>query len=165
MIRQTTTLGGVLLGVLGMLACDPPFLTRAVYSGTERGLGSWSPRPSRRSTGRYPMLGTFYPTPTMFVRGNGLAGGGYSPLGIFGDQTMALYGPLSPLRATTAPVRTYASGYDGRPVIVEGTSFSTPNLPGVTPVVYPTRANYYYGFRESHDPPWWPRRSNWIDQN
>ncbi len=78
---------------------------------------------------------------------------------------MALYGPISPLRAQAAPVLTYTSGYDGvvRPTL--GTSFSTPLLPRVTPVVYPTRANIYGGFRHSDTPPWWPSAINYIDQN
>ena len=66
----------------------------------------------------------------MFVRGNGTAGGGYSPLGVFGDQTMVMYGPTSSLRAIAAPVLTYTRGYDGRTVAAPGTSFSArPNLP------------------------------------
>jgi hypothetical protein len=113
----------------------------------------------------YPMLGTFFPTPTITLRGNYPTAGGYAPLGEFGDTTMALYGPLSSLRATSAPVLTYARGYDGRPVVLEGTSFSTPNLPSITPVVYPTQATYYYGFRQSGNPPWWTNAINWIDQN
>ena len=113
----------------------------------------------------YPGLGTFYPTPYMTVRGDWPTGDGYSPLGSFGDQTLSLYGPISPLRATAAPVVTYARGYDGRPVVLEGTSFSTPNLAGATPIVYPTQATYYYGFRQTVDPPWWPSAINWIDQN
>src|SRR3954453_10087211 len=76
-----------------------------------------------------PYAGTFYPTPYMTVRGNAPTGGGYSPLGIYGESTMALYGPLSSLRSTAAPLITYSRGYDGRTVILEGTSFSTPNLP------------------------------------
>ena len=60
-----------------------------------------------RSTGT---LGTFVPTPHIMVRGNGTAGGGYSPLGTFGDTTMSLYGPLSALRSTAAPVLTYTRG-------------------------------------------------------
>jgi len=110
-------------------------------------------------------LGTFVATPYMFVRGNGPAGGGYSPLGEFGDSTMALYGPLSGLRATSAPVLTYTRGYHGTTAVVPGTSFSTPNLPGLTPVVYPTQATNYFGFRRSGEPPWWPNAINWIDQN
>ena len=78
-----------------------------------------------------PYAGTFFPTPYMTVRGNSPTGGGYSPLGLYGDSTMALYGPLSSLRSTAAPLITYSRGYDGRTVILEGTSFSTPNLPEV----------------------------------
>jgi hypothetical protein len=110
-------------------------------------------------------LGTFYPTPYIWTRGNAPAGGGYSPLGQFGDTTMALYGPLSAFRFTSAPVLTYSRGYDGRPVVAPGTSFSTPNLPALTPVVYPTQATNYFGFRRSGAPPWWPNAINWIDQN
>ena len=111
------------------------------------------------------MLGTFSPTPYLMVRGNWPAGGGYSPLGAYGDNTLSVYGPLSALRGYTAPVTTYARGYDGRPVPVPGYSFSTPNRPDATPVVYPTQASYYYRIRESGDPPWWTSGSDWIDQN
>lgn len=110
-------------------------------------------------------LGTFYPTPSVFVRGNGTAGGGYSPLGAFGDQTMVMYGPLSVFRSTSAPVLTYTRGYDGRTVVAPGTSFSSPNQPELSPVVYPTQANAYYGFRVSGDPPRWQNAINWLDQN
>jgi hypothetical protein len=113
----------------------------------------------------YPMLGTFYPTPVMTVRGNFPTSGGYAPLGQFGETTTALYGPTSALRATSAPVLTYSRGYDGRPIIREGTSFSTPNLPSITPVIYPTQATYFYGPRSTGNPPWWANGINWIDQN
>jgi hypothetical protein len=109
-------------------------------------------------------LGTFEPTPYIMVRGNWPLGGGYSPLDIYGDQSLAIYGPLSPLRATTAPVRTYSRGYDGRIHAREGTSFSNPNLPRLSPFVYPTPANYYYGPRVNRTPPWWSSGFNWIDQ-
>ena len=64
-----------------------------------------------------------------------------------------------------APVATYSSGYGGvaRPSL--GVSFSTPMLPEITPVVYPTRANISGGFRHSGTPPWWPSAINYIDQN
>ena len=45
------------------------------------------PCPAYRATSS---LGTFYPTPYIMVRGNLPIGGGYSPLGIYGDQTLAL---------------------------------------------------------------------------
>jgi hypothetical protein len=110
-------------------------------------------------------LGTFYPTPYIMVRGNMPAGGGYSPLGQFGDTTMSLYGPMSSLRSTSAPLLFYGRGYDGRGVVLKGTSFSTPNLPALSPVVYPTQATYFFGFRETTTPPWWKSGINWVDQN
>jgi hypothetical protein len=110
-------------------------------------------------------LGIFQPTPYITVIGNDYVGAGYSPLGIYGDQTMSLYGPFSPFRATTAPVLTYVRGYDGQLRTVEAASFSYPNLPPLSPVIYPTEANYYYAPRVSRTPPWWSNPINWIDQN
>lgn len=112
-----------------------------------------------------PALGTFEPTPYIMVRGNWPTGGGYSPLETFGDQSMALYGPLSPLRTTSAPIMTYTRGYDGRITAAPATSFSTPNLPRLSPVVYPTPASYYYGPRMNRTPSGWTNSANWIDQN
>ena len=109
-------------------------------------------------------LGTFEPTPYITVRGNWPTGGGYSPLDMYGDQSMTLYGPLSPLRATAAPVTTYSRGYDGRINAVPAVSFSTPNLPGLSPVIYPTPRSNYYGPRVSRTHPWWSSGANWIDQ-
>ena len=123
---------------------------------------SSAPGPEVNNYGR---LGTFYPTPYLMVRGNAPAGGGYSPLGSFGEGMLSLYGPTSSLRMTAAPVLTYTRGYDGRTTLSPGTSFSTPNLPALTPVVNPTQASYYYGFRQSGTPPWWANGMNWIDQN
>ena len=111
------------------------------------------------------MLGTFYPAPMLMVRGNGPVGGGYSPLGEYGPNTLSLDGPLSPFRSVNAPVVSYGRGYDGSVVPIVGTSFSTPNLPRLSPVVYPTRANNYFGFRRTGTPPQWESGINWIDQN
>jgi hypothetical protein len=124
-----------------------------------------SARVAPGAVNNYGRLGSFYPTPYLMVRGNAPAGGGYSPLGTFGETSMTLYGPLSPYRMTTAPVLTYTRGYDGRVVVAPGTSFSTPNLPALTPVVYPTQASNYFGFRQSGSPPWWANAINWLDQN
>jgi len=110
-------------------------------------------------------LGTFYPTPYLMVRGNAPAGGGYSPLGEYGNTTLSMYGPLSSFRMTSAPVATYSRGYDGRTVVVPGTSFSAPNYPQLTPVINPTQGSYYYGFRQSGTPPSWQNGINWLDQN
>jgi hypothetical protein len=123
------------------------------------------PDQGRFAVNNYGRLGSYYPTPYLMVRGNAPAGGGYSPLGTFGETTMSLYGPLSGFRMTTAPVLTYSRGYDGRTVVTQGTSFSAPNLPALTPVVYPTQATYAYGFRHSGSPPWWANAYTWIDQN
>src|SRR5689334_23359612 len=102
-----------------------------------------------------PTLGTFQPTPYIVARGDWPTGGGYSPLELYGDQSMTLYGPLSPLRSISAPVTTYSRGYDGRIYAGRGTSTSTPNLPGLSPVIYPTQGSYFYGPRVNRTPPWW----------
>jgi hypothetical protein len=110
-------------------------------------------------------LGTFFPTPNVIIRGDGTAGGGYSPLDTSGDSTLSLYGPLSAFRSISAPVRTYTRGYDGRTIATVGTSFSSPNQPLLSPVVYPTQANDYFRPRVMRTPPWWQNGMNWIDQN
>src|SRR4051794_36488797 len=86
-----------------------------------------APAPSRSLA----PLGTFYPTPYISPGASAPAGGGYSPLGSFGDTTMSLYGPFSAFRFTSAPIVTYTRGYNGRGVLAPGTSFSTPNLPAL----------------------------------
>ncbi len=110
-------------------------------------------------------LGTFQPTPYVMVRGDWPTGGGYSPIDIYGDQTLSIYGPISPWRAVAAPVTTYTRGYDGRVYQAPGTSFSNPFLPGLSPVLYPTQGNYYYGPRVNRTPPQWTTGYNWVDQN
>jgi hypothetical protein len=114
-----------------------------------------------------PMLGNFYPEPYMYVRNNGASGGGgYAPGGLYGSENaLSLYGPFSSLRATTAPLVVYSRGYNGVVQPVPATSFSTPFLPEATPVIYPTRANIYGGFRQSRTPPWWPNGINFVDLN
>ena len=122
-------------------------------------------RPTYRQSSGAP-LGTFYPTPQIMVGGAyPTAGGGYSPLEIYGDATLPLYGPISAFRVSTAPVLTYSRGYDGQTRLVETNSFSYPNLPSVSPVVYPTESNYYWGPRSSRTPRWGSSAINWIDQN
>jgi hypothetical protein len=107
---------------------------------------------------------TFFPTPAVVVQGNYPAGGGYSPLGMFGDQSLSLYGPLSSFRTATAPILTYTRGYDGVVSPVEAITTSYPNLPRLAPVVYPTRANNYYAPRII-DHPGQDSAINWLDQN
>ena len=111
-------------------------------------------------------LGTFQPTPFIMVLQGGPAGGGYSSLDYYGaGQSLQIYGPLSAFRAVAAPVMTYSRGYDGRVYASPGISFSTPNLPGLSPVIYPTSASYYYAPRVNRTPPQWTSGINWIDQN
>lgn len=112
-----------------------------------------------------PTLGTFEPTPYIMVGGGAPVGGGYSPLGIYGDGSMALSGPFSPMRSTSAPVMTYSRGYDGVDRPRPATSFSNPNLPRLSPVIYPTPRSYYYAPRVNRTPPWWSSGFNWIDEN
>jgi hypothetical protein len=124
-----------------------------------------TPARPRCAPGGSATLGTFQPTPYIWVGGSNPTGTGYSPLAIYGDQTMSLYGPLSPLRVSTAPVVGYTRGYDGQIRVTEANSFSYPNLPALSPVVYPTESNYYYGPRVNRTPRWGSSAINWIDQN
>lgn len=113
--------------------------------------------------GQEPSLGTFAPTPYIMVGGAAPTSFGYSPLGRYGDASMALNGPFSPMRSISAPVRVYSRGYDGVLHEETATSFSNPNLPTLSPFVYPTQSNYYYAPRVNRTPPWWDRGANWID--
>lgn len=111
-----------------------------------------------------PSLGTFAPTPYIMVGGAAPTSFGYSPMGAFGDGTMALNGPFSPMRSIAAPVTVYNRGYDGVLRAEKRVSFSNPNMPVLSPVVYPTQGNYYYAPRVNRTPPWWTSGVNWIDQ-
>ncbi len=138
----------------------------AVFSATAHGQSFRSPDRSPRAVcASPPTLGTFEPTPYIMVGGESPIGGGYSPLGIYGDGSMALNGPFSPMRSASAPVMTYNRGYDGVVRGVPGTSSSNPNLPNLSPVIYPMPRNYYYAPRVNRTPPWWSSGVNWIDQN
>ena len=111
-------------------------------------------------------LGTFQPTPYVMIGGNYPTGSvGYSPLEMYGDTALPLYGPTSAFRASTAPVLVYSRGYDGQTRVIEANSFSYPNYPPMSPVVYPTESNYYWGPRVSRTPRWGSSAINWIDQN
>ncbi len=155
--------------VFTLAVLELPFALGSAWAGTpprrSRRAGAVTrvqPCEAPRATGT---LGTFYGTPVITVQGNAPIGAGYSPLGIYGDQTLSLYGPLSPFRASTAPVLTYVRGYDGRTHLTEAISFSNPNLPAMSDVRYPTEANYYYGPRRVRVLPWGSNAINWIDQN
>jgi hypothetical protein len=106
------------------------------------------------------MLGSFQASPYVTI------GHAYSPLSFYGrESSLAVYGPLSAFRATSAPVTTIVRGYDGQAAVVEGTSFSNPNQPNLSPFVYPTRASNYSALRYQTTPPQWDKAFMWIDQN
>ncbi len=111
------------------------------------------------------LLGTFYPEASVNIMGSGEVRGGYSPLDMYGPNTLSLIGPLSVYRVKTAPVDTYSRGYDGMMRRSQGVSLSYPNFPAASPVIYPTRGNVFNGLRRTGVPPWWTNASNWIDQN
>ena len=167
------TRASLLATCLGPILVENPAEAGGPWSRRRQGVVVAAPRSSYVPTGYpgpnanapTPMLGTFYPGPTATIRGNAPTGGGYSPLGTFGDSSLSFYGPLSSFRSVSAPVQTYSRGYDGRVYSTRGTAFSYPFLPGTGPVVYPTQATNAYGFIESGTPPWWKDGSNWVDQN
>ena len=127
--------------------------------------GTVDPRPENRLAPT-PMLGNFRPTPVITVRGNGIIGGGYSPIGLYGaNNSMVLYGPLSSLRQTAAPVQSVVRGYNGVTGVVDGTSFSNPFQPDLSPVQYPTRNSNYTGPRTPSMPNHSGNGITWVDQN
>ena len=127
--------------------------------------GSVDPRPENR-VAPSPMLGQFRPTPVITVRGNGIIGGGYSPIGLYGgNNSMVLYGPISSLRQTAAPVQSVVRGYNGVTGVVDGTSFSNPFQPDLSPVQYPTRNSNYSGYRTPRLPNQSGNGITWVDQN
>lgn len=112
------------------------------------------------------MLGTFRPTPVITVRGNGIIGGGYSPIGLYGaNNSMTLFGPISSLRQTAAPVNTVVRGYNGVATEVEATSFSNPFQPELSNVKYPTRASNFSSLRGTGVPTQSGNAIMWVDQN
>lgn len=77
-----------------------------------------------------PMLGTFAPNQTMWVRGNGMVGGGYTPLDQDERDTLSLYGPFAAGRAQMKPVRMIQpTGFGGAVPVAEGDAVAYPNFP------------------------------------
>jgi hypothetical protein len=107
-----------------------------------------------------PMLGSFRPTPYVTIGSNPILGGGYGR-----EYSPLIYGPTSAFRSYAAPVTTVVRGYDGVPAVVEGTAFSYPNLPALSPYVYPTRANNYTALPYQRTSPSLDRGGMWIDHN
>jgi hypothetical protein len=112
------------------------------------------------------MLGTFYPSPMTSINDNTIIGQNRSPLGSYGQEnSLSIYGPLSVFRATSAPVTTVVRGYDGVPNLVQGTSFSNPLRPSLSPVIYPTRASNYSALKYQTTSPRRDSSIMWIDQD
>lgn len=77
-----------------------------------------------------PMLGSFAPNQTMWVRGNGMMGGGYTPLDQDERDTLAIYGPFSANRGQMKPVRVLQpTGFGGVVPVQEGDAVAYPNFP------------------------------------
>ena len=147
------------IGVLGSVRADDP------SSCTPRKVVATRARPRNVPSSSAP-LGTFIPTPYVMIGGNYPTGSvGYSPLESYGLTTLSLNGPTSAFRVSTAPVLVYTRGYDGQTQLAPANSFSYPNLPYLSPVVYPTEANYYWGPRTPRTPRFGSSAINWIDQN
>ncbi len=159
------TVAALVLALAPMATAGGPHKSRQAVPTGRVVVRTVAPRPAPPPGTLVEGLGTFYNTPTLTIRGNGPVGGGYSPFGAYGDRTLDEIGPLSSFRATTAPVRIYERGYNGALVPATGTSFSYPYQPRLSPVVYPSRANYFYGFKRSGTPPWWDTGAGWVDLN
>jgi hypothetical protein len=164
MIGMAASLRAGSLGLVGLLALST---TQAEAGGLFRKRDRTAVPTVRQVTPAISPapLGTFTPTPYIWIRGDYPTGSGYSAMGYNGDYSLDVYGPLSVYRATTAPVQIYTRGYDGQTKVIEGTSFSTPNAPAASPVIYPTPGSYYYGFRDNPRVPARASATNWIDQN
>ena len=147
------------MGMIGSARADDP----ARFAGRRVVVTRARPRYVQGSSAT---LGTFQPTPYVMIGGDFPTGSvGYSPLEMYGDTALPLFGPTSAFRASTAPVLVYSRGYDGQTRAVEANSFSYPNFPPMSPVVYPTESNYYWGPRVPRTPRWGSSAINWIDQN
>ena len=137
MTRQCSPLG----------AC-PGFQLRVLADGSERRRYALADHPARRRGGPSSSRGTAMPrarddrhaghflpdTRTSWFGGTTRSVEVILRSRSTATQTLSLYGPLSPLRATTAPVLIYVRGYDGTIRVTEAISFSNPNLPDLSPV-------------------------------
>ncbi len=162
LLRRSSLLAFMLIASIAgqALAGDPYTRRRGRVVET---VGAGQPRDRVAPTG---MLGTFNPTPLVAIGSNSSTFGGFSPIGFYGrENSLNVYGPLSAFRETSAPVNTVVRGYDGIPTAVRGTTYSNPNLPGLSPVVYPTRASNYSALRYQGTSPYRDRAYTWIDQN
>lgn len=76
-----------------------------------------------------PMLGSFTPNQSVWVRGNGVMGGGYTPLNQDERESMAIYGPFSAFRGQMKPVKVLQPTGTGPIPLMEGDAVAYPNFP------------------------------------
>ncbi|MFM7131273.1 MAG: hypothetical protein ACKO0V_18140 [bacterium] len=119
----------------------------------------------RNAVAASPMLGSFVPNSTAWVRGNGVMGGGYTPLGQDERTSLTLYGPLAASRAQMRDVRVLQpTGYGTlRPVSV-GNAAAYPNFPWSDSVPGLSGQNRMVRPRSPVIFPGWQTDSDTIDQ-
>jgi len=119
----------------------------------------------RNSVAPSPMLGSFVPNSTAWVRGNGVMGGGYTPLGQDERTSLTLYGPLAASRAQMRDVRVLQpTGYGTlRPASV-GDAAAYPNFPWSDSVPGLSGQNRMVRPRSPIIFPGWQTDSDTIDQ-
>ncbi len=113
-----------------------------------------------------PMLGSFVPNQTMWVRGNGLMGGGFTPFDQDERQTLALYGPFSASRAQMKPVRVLQpTGFGGPMSMSEGDAVAYPNFPWRDSLPNLSAQGRAYRPNSPMIYPGWATDADTIDQN
>lgn len=111
------------------------------------------------------MLGSFVPNNTMWVRGNGMMGGGYTPLNQDERDTLSLYGPFSANRSQMRPVRVLQpTVYGGLAPVNAGDAAAYPNFPWSDSLPRLSESNRVFRPRSSSILPGWTTDSDTIDQ-
>lgn len=111
-----------------------------------------------------PMLGSFVPNNTMWVRGNGIMGGGYAPLNQDERYSLSLYGPFSASRAQMRPVNVLQpTAYGTLMPVAAGDAAAYPNYPWADTLPGLSDANRPFRPRSSAILPGWYTDSDTID--
>lgn len=127
---------------------------------------NYSVSPNRNDLAASPMLGSFVPNQTMWVRGNGMMGGGYTPFNQDERDTMSLYGPFSANRAQMRPVQAFQTSAYGQVLPVQiGDAAAYPNYPWSDSLPGLSNSNHVFRPRSSAILPGWSTDSDTIDQN
>lgn len=119
----------------------------------------------RNSVAPSPMLGSFVPNSTAWVRGNGVMGGGYTPLGQDERTSLTMYGPLAASRAQMRDVRVLQpTGYGTLRPVSAGDAAAYPNFPWSDSVPGLSGQNRLVRPRSPMIFPGWQTDSDTIDQ-